>query len=213
MKIGLPKEFYGQGLNSQVKEKINKALKKLEEKGAEIVEVSLPSTDYGIATYYLIAPSETSSNLARYDGIRFGSTRQNFGDEAKRRIMIGTYALSAGYYDAYYKKAMQVRTLVRSDFEKAFEKCDVIIGPVCPAPPFKIGEKVDDPLRMYLADIYNVLINLAGIPSLAVPCGFSDNGLPIGMQIIGPQFSESLLFQVGYAYEQMTKWYKQKPIL
>lgn len=211
MKIGLPKEFYGQGLNSQVKEIINKALETLEEKGAEIVEVPIPSTDYGIATYYLIAPSETSSNLARYDGIRFGNQRGAFGDEGKRRIMIGTYALSAGYYDAYYKKAMQVRTLVKNDFEKAFKKCDVIIGPVCPTPPFKIGEKVDDPLQMYLADVYNVLINLAGVPSLAIPCGFSNNGLPIGMQIIGPQFSEELLFQIGYAYEQATEWHKQKP--
>ena len=216
LKIGLPKEFYGQGLSQQVKEIINKALKKLEEKGAIIVNTSIPSTDYGIATYYLIAPSETSSNLARYDGIRFGNKRETFGDEAKRRIMIGTYALSAGYYDAYYKKAMQVRTLVENDFENALKKCDVIIGPVCPTPPFKIGEKVDDPLQMYLADVYNVLINLAGVPSLSVPCGFSKEKLPIGMQIIGPQFSEERLFQVGHAYELATKdesWKKLKPAL
>jgi len=213
IRIGLPKEFFGQGLDQQVKDSISKALKTLEAKGAEIIDISIPSTGYGIATYYLIAPSETSSNLARYDGIRFGSARQNFGDEAKRRIMIGTYALSAGYYDAYYKKAMHVRTLVKQDFTKAFEKCDVIISPVSPTLPFKIGEKSDNPLQMYLVDVYTVLINLAGIPSLALPCGFSKDGLPIGMQIIGPQFSESLILNLAYKYEQQTEFYKQKPKL
>lgn len=216
MRIGLPKEFFGQGLNTQVKDTVYKALKILEEKGAKIVDVSIPSVEYGIATYYIIAPSETSSNLARYDGIRYGNKRESFGDEAKRRIMIGTYALSAGYYDAYYKKAMQIRTLIKQDFTKAFEKCDVILSPVSPTPPFKIGEKANNPLQMYLVDVYNVLVNLAGIPSLALPCGFSKNNLPIGMQILGPQFSEGLLFQIGRAYEDATRdeeWRKRKPTL
>lgn len=213
LRVGLPKEFYGKGLDPQVKEKIEKGLKVLKSLGAQITDVSIPTTEYGIATYYIIAPSETSSNLARYDGIRFGNGRETFGDEAKRRIMLGTYALSSGYYDQYYLKAQKVRTLVREDFEKAFEKCDVMLAPVSPTPAFKIGEKVDDPLQMYLVDVYTVLINLAGIPSLAVPCGFSKEGLPIGMQIIGPHFSEELLFQVGYAYEQATEWNKRKPKL
>lgn len=213
LKIGLPKEFFAEGLDKQVKEALMKAVKVLENLGAEIVQVSLPSTEYGIATYYLIAPSETSSNLARYDGIRFGQGRETFGSEAKRRIMLGTYALSAGYYDQYYLKAQKVRTLVKQDFEKAFQKCDVILGPVSPTPPFKIGEKVNDPLAMYLVDVYTVLINLAGVPSLALPCGFSQKGLPIGMQIIGPQFSEDLILQVGYQFEQATGWHKEKPKL
>ncbi|MFH1833109.1 MAG: Asp-tRNA(Asn)/Glu-tRNA(Gln) amidotransferase subunit GatA [Candidatus Levyibacteriota bacterium] len=213
LKIGIPKEFYQEGLDSEVKGTINKALKTLEEKGAHIIDVSIPRTEYGIATYYIIAPSETSSNLARYDNIRFGSERENFGSEAKRRIMLGTYALSAGYYEAYYRKAMQVRTLIKNDFEKAFTQCDVIIAPVSPTPPFKIGEKVNDPLQMYLIDVYTVLINLAGLPSLALPCGFSKNGLPIGMQIIGPQFSEELLFNIGNKYEQESQHYKKKPNL
>lgn len=213
LRIGLAKEFFGKGLDPEVENGVKKAVSVLEKKGAKIVDVSIPSTEYGIATYYIIAPSETSSNLARYDGIRYGNNRETFGDEAKRRIMIGTYALSAGYYDAYYKKAMQARTLIRHDFEKAFEKCDVIFSPVSPTPPFKIGEKASDPLQMYLVDVYTVLINLAGIPSLTVPCGFSKDKLPIGMQIIGPQFSEDKLFQVGYCYEQATEWHKQKPNL
>ncbi|MBI2431012.1 MAG: Asp-tRNA(Asn)/Glu-tRNA(Gln) amidotransferase subunit GatA [Candidatus Levybacteria bacterium] len=213
LRVGLPKEFFGKGLDTEVKQAIDAAIKTLTSQGTEIVEISIPSVEYGIATYYIIAPSETSSNLARYDGIRYGNDRSSFGDEAKRRIMLGTYALSAGYYDAYYKKAMQVRTLIKNDFEKAFSSCDVILSPVSPTPPFKIGEKADDPLQMYLVDVYTVLINLAGIPSLAVPCGFSKDGLPIGMQILGPQFSEEKLFQIGHAYEQATEWHKQKPNL
>lgn len=213
LKIGLPKEFYEKGLDGEVKEIVEKAIKVLKEQGAEIVDISIPSTEYGIATYYIIAPSETSSNLARYDGIRFGNDRSLFGDEAKRRIMLGTYALSSGYYDEYYLKAQKIRTLVKRDFEKAFTQCDVILGPVSPTPPFKIGEKADDPLSMYLVDVYNVLVNLAGVPSLALPCGFSKNNLPIGMQIIGPQFSESLILNVGYQYEQNTNWRKEKPKL
>lgn len=213
LRIGKVKEFFGKGLDMQVKDTTEKVFKYYEDKGAEIVDISIPSIEYGIATYYIIAPSETSSNLARYDGIRFGSERNFFGDEAKRRIMLGTYALSAGYYDAYYKKAMQVRTLIKQDFDIAFKKCDVIISPVSPTPPFRIGEKADDPLQMYLVDVYTVLINLAGVPSLALPCGFSKEKLPIGMQIIGPQFSEERLFQIGYAYEQVTEWHKRKPKL
>ena len=213
LKIGLPKEFYEKGLDGEVKEIIEKAIKVLEKQGAEIVDISIPSTEYGIATYYIIAPSETSSNLARYDGIRFGNDRSSFGDEAKRRIMLGTYALSSGYYDEYYLKAQKVRTLIKRDFDQAFQKCDVLLSPVSPTPPFKIGEKVDDPLSMYLVDVYTVLINLAGVPSLALPCGFSRNRLPIGMQIIGPQFSEDKLLQAGYAYEQVTNWRKEKPKL
>lgn len=211
LKIGLPKEFFSQGLDKEVKETVEKAIKVLEALGAEVIDISIPSTEFGIATYYIIAPSETSSNLARYDGIRFGNDRSAFGDEAKRRIMLGTYALSSGYYDEYYLKAQKVRTLVKKDFEKAFEQCDVILGPVSPTPPFKIGEKMDDPLAMYLVDVYTVLINLAGVPSLALPCGFSQNNLPIGMQIIGPQFSEDLILRVGYQYEQSTPWHKEKP--
>ncbi len=213
LKIGLPKEFYGSGLDGEVKDKIAKAIKELEAQGAEVLDVSIPSTEYGIATYYIIAPSETSSNLARYDGIRFGNGREAFGDEAKRRIMLGTYALSSGYYDEYYLKAQKVRTLVKKDFEKAFQQCDVILGPVSPTPPFKIGEKTQDPLHMYLVDVYTVLINLAGVPSLALPCGFSKKGLPVGMQIMGPQFSESLILNVAYQYEQNTSWHKEKPKL
>lgn len=216
LRIGLPKEFYGKGLNKEVDETVKKAVQTLEGRGAEIIEVSIPNTEYGIATYYIIAPSETSSNLARYDGIRYGLERQNFGEEGKRRIMIGTHALSSGYYDAYYLKAQKVRSLIRQDFDKAFKSCDVIIAPVSPTLPFKIGEKADNPLEMYLVDVYAVLINLAGIPSLALPAGFSNNGLPIGMQIIGPQFSEDILFQIGHEYEQVTSsdsWRKLKPKL
>lgn len=211
LKVGLPKEFYAEGLDIEVKEAIFKAVEEFKSMGAEIVDVSIPTVKHGIATYYIIAPSETSSNLARMDGIRFGSPREDFGDEAKRRIMLGTYALSSGYYDQYYLKAQKVRTLIKQDFERAFEKCDVILSPVSPTPPFKIGEKVDDPLQMYLVDIYTVLINLAGVPSLSIPCGFSKMGLPIGMQIIGPQFSESRILNAGFQYEQSTSWKEQKP--
>ncbi|MFZ5366407.1 MAG: Asp-tRNA(Asn)/Glu-tRNA(Gln) amidotransferase subunit GatA [Patescibacteria group bacterium] len=216
VKIGIPKEYFVEGVDEKVKEKVEKAIKVLEMSGAKISKVSLPYTKYAIATYYLIAPSETSSNLARYDGIRYGFSRESFGDEAKRRIMLGTYALSAGYYEAYYLKAMQVRTLIKKDFDEAFKKVDVLLAPVSPTPPFKLGEKVDDPLQMYLSDIFTVTANLAGIPGLAIPAGFIDSStgsLPVGIQILGPQFSEELLFQVGYAYEQETKWHKRRPPL
>lgn len=211
LKIGLPKEYF-EKLDFRIKKVILDAVKKIENLGAKVIEVDLPYTQYGVATYYIIQPSEVSSNLARYDGIRFGNYRDSYGSEAKRRIILGTFTLSSGYYDAYYLKAMKVRRLIREDYLKTFKKVDCLICPVSPTLPFKIGEKVDDPLAMYLADIYTVNANLAGIPSLAVPCGFID-GLPVGMQIVGPDLSEKLLYQVGYAYEQETKWYERKPKL
>ena len=209
LKIGIPKEYF-ENLDRKIKGLILEAVKKLEKLGAIVEDISLPNTEYGVAAYYIIQPSEVSSNLARYDGIRFGKTREKFGSEAKRRIILGTYTLSSGYYDAYYLKAMKVRRIIRNDFVDAFKKVDVIVCSVSPTLPFKLGEKVSDPLQMYLADIFTVTANLAGVPSLAVPCGFIDD-LPVGMQIIGPDFSEKLLYQVGYAYEQETKWYGIKP--
>lgn len=211
LKIGVPKEYVSEGLNPDVKKVFEESLKTLEELGAEIVEISLPHTDEGIACYYIIQPSEVSSNLARYDGIRYGNARSYFGKEAKRRIMLGTYTLSSGYYDAYYKKAMQIRTLIKNDFDEAYKKVDVIVSPVSPTPPWKFGEKANDPLAMYLSDALTVTVNLAGVPGLAVPAGFSNNKLPIGIQFIGPHFSEDLLFQVGHAFEQNTEFYKIHP--
>lgn len=213
LKIGVPKEYLGEGLSSVVREKFDETLKVLRSLGAEIIEVSLPNTEHAIATYYIVMSSEVSSNLARYDGIRYGNDRTFFGSEAKRRIMLGTYTLSSGYYDAYYKKAMQVRTLIKQDFESAFEKVDAIVSPVSPTPPWKIGEKVSDPLAMYLSDIYTVSANLAGVPSLAVPAGFTPDNLPIGVQFMGPHFSEELLLQIGHAYEGETKFYERTPNL
>ncbi len=212
MKLGIPKEFIGEGTQKEVKEVFERATKDFEALGAEIVEISLPHTKYGIAVYYILQTAEVSSNLARYDGVRYGNPRTLFGDEAKRRIMLGTYVLSAGYYDAYYKKAMQVRTLVKNDYEKAFEKVDVLIAPVSPTLPWKLGEKVGDPLAMYLQDALTVTINIAGIPGLSVPAGFS-NGLPVGIQILGPQFSEGKLFQIGHAFEEKTQYFKVLPKL
>lgn len=201
LKLGIPKEYVSTGLSPEVEQEFEKTKKQFEELGAEIIDISLPHTEYGIAVYYIIQPSEVSSNLARYDGIRYGHDRSYFGDEAVRRIILGTFTLSSGYYDAYYKKAMQVRTLVRQDFEKAFEKVDAIITPVSPTLPWKLGAKTSDPLQMYLSDVLTVCVNLAGIPGLSVPSGFV-NGLPNGFQILGPQFSESKLFQIGNAYEK-----------
>jgi len=212
IKIGVPKEYVAKGIDRNVQTRFKQALKVLEELGTIINEVSLPHTKYGNAAYYIIQPSEVSSNLEKYDGIRYGYGREKFGDEAKLRIMLGTFTLSAGYYDAYYKKAMQVRTLIKNDFDEVFKKVDAIITPVSPTPPWKIGEKIKDPLKMYLSDIFTVTANLAGIPGLSLPIGFVD-GLPVGMQILGPQFSEELLFQIGYAFEQETNWYKMKPII
>lgn len=226
VKVGVPKEYFVEGLDEEIKDAVKKAIKKIEDLGAKVVSVSLPHTKYATASYYLSGISEVSANLARYDGIRFGysnptaktiaevynkSRAVGFGPEVKRRIMLGTYSLSAGYYDAYYKKAQQVRRLIKEDFKKVFNKVDVLVAPVSPILPFEIGEKIADPLQMWLADVLTVTINPAGVPALALPCGFSKEGLPIGMQIIGPQFSEELLFRVGYAYEQATEWHKARP--
>ena len=212
LKIGVPKEYFIEGLDPEVKKLTENALSSFEKEGAELVEISLPHTEHAIAVYYIIQTAEVSSNLARYDGIRYGNLRSTFGDEAKRRIMLGTYVLSAGYYDAYYKKAQQVRTLLVNDFTRAFEKVDVIITPSSPTPPWKLGAKLNDPLSMYLSDIFTVHTNLTGHPGLAVPVGFS-NDLPVGMQIIGPHFSEDLLFRVGHTYEQINPVWKERPSL
>jgi aspartyl-tRNA(Asn)/glutamyl-tRNA(Gln) amidotransferase subunit A len=213
IRIGIPKEFVVSGLDPEVKLLFEKAVNTFANLGAEITEVSLPYTKYGIAAYYIIQPSEVSSNLARYDGIRYGNGRESFGDEAKRRIMLGTFTLSSGYYDAYYKKAMSVRTLIKNDFDKAFEKVEALISPVCPTYPWKLGEKINDPLKMYLSDALTVTVNIAGIPSLSVPAGFSKDKLPFGIQIMGKQLSEDLLFQIGNSFEKETNYYKQKPLL
>jgi aspartyl-tRNA(Asn)/glutamyl-tRNA(Gln) amidotransferase subunit A len=193
-----------------------------------VVEVSLPHSDYALAVYYIIAPAEASSNLARYDGVKYGfrakgnrdllemykETRsQGFGAEVKRRIMLGTYALSAGYYEAYYRKASQVRTRIREDFQKAFSQCDVLLMPTAPTPAFHLGEKVDDPLQMYLSDIFTIPCNLAGLPGLSLPCGFSREGLPIGLQILADHFQEEKIFRVAYAFEQNTEFHRRKPNL
>jgi len=201
LKIGVAKEYFSQGLDNGVKQVIKKAIEKLDKQGAKIVEVSLPHQEFALETYYIIMPSEVSSNLARFDGIRFGRTRNYFGDEVKRRIILGTYTLSSGYYDQYYLKAAKVRNLIKQDFERAFRKVDVICGPVSPTVAWKLGEKVDNPLTMYLSDIYTVTANLVGIPAMSIPCGFSD-GLPVGLQLMAPHFREDLIFRVGYNYEQ-----------
>jgi aspartyl-tRNA(Asn)/glutamyl-tRNA(Gln) amidotransferase subunit A len=201
LKIGLPKEYFTSGLDKQIKEKINEVIKNFQKINAEIIEVSLPHTQYALAVYYIIQPSEVSSNLARYDGIRYGFDRSQFGDEAKRRIMLGTFTLSSGYYDAYYLQAMKVRTLIKKDFDEVFKKVDVLLTPVSPTLPFKIGEKAQDPLEMYLSDIFTVTANLAGIPGLSLPTGLVNN-LPVGFQLLGPQFSEEKLFQAAYQYSE-----------
>ena len=210
--IGVPKEYFIEGLDPRIKKQTEDALSVLEKQGAKLVDVSLPHTQDAIAVYYIVQTAEVSSNLARYDGVRYGYDRSHFGDEAKRRIMLGTYVLSAGYYDAYYKKAMQVRTLIKDDFEKAFAKADVIITPSSPTLPWKFGEKMADPLKMYLSDVFTVTANLAGIPGLTVPAGFID-GLPNGLQILGPHFSEDMLFRVGHAFEQEKPYWTEKPNL
>lgn len=217
MVVGLPREYFAEGLDPEIKDAVLQAVKVLEGQGARVEEISLPHTEYALATYYLIAPAEASSNLARYDGVRYGyrsekapdtvtmfmATRdEGFGAEVKRRIMLGTYALSAGYYDAYYLKAQKVRTLIKQDFERAFERCDVLISPTTPSVAFKIGEKVADPMAMYLSDIYTITVNLAGIPGLSLPCGYNSEGLPIGLQIMGKAFNEVSVLQVAYTYEQ-----------
>jgi aspartyl-tRNA(Asn)/glutamyl-tRNA(Gln) amidotransferase subunit A len=225
LKIGVPKEFFGAGLDPEVEAAVKASLQTLTDLGAELIEVSLPHTEYAVATYYVLAVAEASSNLARYDGVKYGfraagknlldmyaQTRsQGFGAEVRRRIMLGTYTLSAGYYDAYYKKASQVRALIRRDFEAAFTHCQVIATPVSPTPAFRLGEKVDDPLTMYLSDIFTISANLGGIPGISVPCGFSSKDLPIGLQLLGPVFGEAVLFQVAHAFEQATAFHRRKP--
>lgn len=211
-KVGVPKEYFGEGLDSTVHQIVWDAINKLKELGAEIVEVSLPNTEYAVAVYYIVMSSEVSANLARFDGIRFGKDRSYFGDEPKRRIMLGTFALSSGYYDAYFTKAAKVRALIKQDFDNAFEKCDVIVGPVSPTVAWGIGEKMNDPLKMYLSDAYTIPASLAGIPGLSVPCGFM-NGLPVGLQILGKYLDEETILKVAYAYEQSTNWRKEKPKL
>lgn len=211
LRIGLPKEFFATGVDDQVKKIVQQAAKTLSSTGAKLIEVSLPHTKYGISAYYIVQTTEVASNLARYDGIRYGHQRSSFGSEAKRRIMLGTFSSSAGYTDRYFEKAAKVRTLLIQDFVRAFEKVDVLLGPVSPTPPFKLGEKTADPLKMYLSDVLTVTINLVGIPALALPCGFTQNNLPIGMQLIGPRWSEELLFSVGQRYQQLTQWHERLP--
>jgi len=229
MVVGIPKEYSAaQGLDPDVSYAVKCAVQRIEDLGAGCVEISLPHTEHAVAAYYVIAPSEASSNLARYDGVKYGyrdkdtkslmgmykSTRsKGFGPEVQRRIILGTYALSAGYYDAYYGKASQVRTLIIEDFKKAYKTCDVILSPVAPTPAIKIGEMIDDPLTMYLSDIFTLSANLAGIPGISVPCGFSSSGLPIGLQIMAKHFEEGKLFKVAYNFEQATDFHKKKPNL
>lgn len=211
--IGLPKEFFADGLDAEVKELIQAAARRLEAEGYSVKSVSLPHAAYGIAAYYLIAPTETCSNLGRYDGVRFGRDRTYFGPEAKRRIMLGAFASSAGYAAKYYAKAAQIRTLIIEDFRRVFEQVEAVLGPVAPMPPFKLGEKTADPLQMYLADVYAAPASLAGLPSLAIPCGFTRSKLPVGLQLIGPRWSEPALFELGERYQKVTDWHKQLPQL
>ena len=227
-KIGIPKEYFVDGMEAEVSRSMEAAIATFKKLGAECVDVTLPHTDYGVPTYYILATAEASSNLARYDGIRYGyrhqetndltalykkSRSEGFGAEVKRRIMLGTYVLSAGYYDAYYIKGQKVRTLIRQDFEKAFETCDVIFSPVSPTPAWKLNEKMDDPLKMYLSDIFTININLAGLPAMSIPCGFTSSGLPIGMQLIAKHFEEEKMLRVAYTYEQATEWHRKRPTI
>jgi aspartyl-tRNA(Asn)/glutamyl-tRNA(Gln) amidotransferase subunit A len=227
VRIGIPAEFWGEGLQLEVSEAVRAAIHQLRRLGAELREVTLPYTPYALAAYYIIAPAEASSNLARYDGMKYGyrapgnlnsvdsmlATRDYaFGAEVKRRIMLGTYALSAGYYDAYYKKAQQVRTLIARDYSQAFEQVDVLVGPTSPTVAFPVGAKADDPLAMYLNDVYTVPANLAGIPGVSIPCGFA-SGLPIGLQILGKHFDEATILRVAHAYQTATDWHKRHPTL
>lgn len=228
LRVGLPKEFFADGADPEVRSAVDAAIKQLESLGAELVEVELPHTQHAVATYYLCATAEASSNLAKFDGAHFGyrnmeadnvvdmfsrSRSEGFGPEVKRRIMLGTYALSAGFYEDFYLKALKVRTLIKQDFEKAFEKCDILAGPTTPSTAFKIGEKANDPLAMYLTDVYTIGVNLAGIPALSLPCGFAGGGMPIGLQLIAPAFEDGRLFTAAHAYEQATEWHKKRPSL
>jgi aspartyl-tRNA(Asn)/glutamyl-tRNA(Gln) amidotransferase subunit A len=227
LKIGVPKEYFAEGINSEVRESVQKALEEYKAMGAIVEEFSLPIAEYALAAYYIIACAEASSNLGRFDGIRYGyrtpsfenlndifinSRTEGFGDEVKRRIILGTYVLSSGYYDAYYKKAQQVRTLIKNEFDKAFKKYDVLIAPTAPNVAFNIGSKSNNPLELYMEDLCTVPINVAGLPAISIPCGVDKNGMPIGMQIIGKQFSEETILNAAYTYEQKTKFReKYKP--
>jgi aspartyl-tRNA(Asn)/glutamyl-tRNA(Gln) amidotransferase subunit A len=226
LRIGLPREYFSKGLSAEVAQVIETAIAEYKKLGAQVVEVSLPNSQLAIPCYYVLAPAEASSNLSRFDGARYGyrakdytdlldmycKTRaEGFGAEVKRRIMIGTYALSAGYYDAYYLKAQKLRRLIAEDFRKAFESCDVIMGPTTPTTAFKIGEKSDDPVAMYLSDIYTISVNLAGLPGMSIPAGFAPDGLPVGLQLIGQYFNESRLLNVAHCYQQVTDWHKRMP--
>lgn len=225
IRLGVPREYFVDGMQAAVESSVRQAIRTLEGEGATQVEVSLPHTEYGMATYYMIATAEASSNLARYDGVRFGLRAENasnlldmykqtreagFGPEVKRRIMLGTYALSAGYYDAYYVRAQKVRTLIRRDFEQAFATADVLVTPIAPTTAFRLGEKVDDPVQMYLNDVFTIAVNLAGLPAISVPCGFDEAGLPIGLQIIGKPFAEEEVLRVAHAFERATEWHTQR---
>jgi aspartyl-tRNA(Asn)/glutamyl-tRNA(Gln) amidotransferase subunit A len=229
VRLGLPKEYLIEGIDPQVKAAINAAVKQMNSLGAEIIEVSLPTTEYAIAVYYIVATAEASANLARFDGVRYGYRAENakdipdlygrtrgegFGPEVKRRIILGTYVLSSGYYDAYYLRAQKVRELIRRDFAKAFEKVDALVSPTSPVPAFKLGERVADPLQMYLADIFTIAANLAGICGISVPCGFADvdgRRLPIGLQLLGKALDEERILQIAHAYEHSTDWHKARP--
>lgn len=227
LKIGIPKEYFVEGMDGEIESAVYAAIKHLENLGAIPVGVSLPHTEYAVAAYYILATSEASSNLARYDGVTYGFRREGkdlmdmylqtrsegFGTEVKRRIMLGTYALSSGYYEAYYKKAQQVRTLIKQDFDAAFEKVDLLMTPTTPTAAFAIGEKTADPLQMYLSDIFTISVNLAGLPAISLPCGFTSDALPIGLQCIGRHFDEETILRTAYAYEQSTDWHRRKPSL
>ena len=225
LRIGLPKEYFAAGLDAATSDAISAAVKQFQALGAEVREISLPNAELAIPAYYVIAPAEASSNLSRFDGVRFGyrcdhpadltdlykrSRAEGFGAEVKRRIMVGTYALSAGYYDAYYLKAQKIRRLIKNDFMAAYEQVDVILCPTSPTPAFKIGEKIDDPVSLYLTDIYTITANLAGVPGIALPAGFA-NGLPLGMQLLGPYFSEARLLNIAHQYQQVTDWHQRAP--
>jgi aspartyl-tRNA(Asn)/glutamyl-tRNA(Gln) amidotransferase subunit A len=226
--LGIPREYFISGMDPEVEQAVRTAITVLENQGAQCLEISLPHTEYAIAVYYIIATAEASSNLARYDGVSFGLRNGNeqrliemvqqtrsfgFGSEVIRRIMLGTYVLSSGYYDAYYMKASQVRTLIHQDFQQAFQKCDLIVTPISPTPAFRIGEKSSDPLQMYLTDIFTISANLAGIPGLSLPCGFSSQGLPIGLQILGNHFEEEKILQAGRAFERATDHHLRRPVI
>ena len=227
VKLGIPKEYFVAGMDKEIESAVYAAIQQLERLGATLVEVSLPHTEYAIAAYYILATSEASSNLARYDGVKYGiraegrdlmdmylkSRAQGFGSEVKRRIMLGTYALSSGYYEAYYKKAQQVRTLIKQDFEEVFKKADLLITPTTPTAAFRIGEKTADPLQMYLSDIFTISVNLAGLPAISVPCGVTSDNLPIGLQCIGRHFDEETILRIAHAYEQSTDWHRRMPAL